>query len=67
MTTGIRSGLPASGLAWSDLHHSGIRMAILNALRAMLLLDLNLSLVLCRIARPLPNALCDHHPFRLLS
>lgn len=54
MTTGIRSDVPASGLAWSNLHHFGIRMAILSALQVMLLLYLNLSLVLCRIARPLP-------------
>lgn len=67
MTTGIRSGLPASSLARSNLHHSGIRTAILSALWVMLLLYLNLSLVLYRIARPLPNALRDHHPFSLLS
>lgn len=60
-TTGIRSSLPASTLTESNLHHSEIRMAILNARLVMLLPYLYLWLILCRIA------LHDHHLFSLIS
>lgn len=52
-TTGIRSGLAAYSLTWSNRHHCGIRMAILNAHLVVPLPYSDFSLIFCRTARPL--------------